>query len=104
MSGFRRRPGNPDPQQLEDFLSEAATSTTEKEAPLEEEEARIKTADDTRLARSVNFRMTEKELQQLQYISKHAGISINSFIRLAVKEHLPKAMAVAKKRKRERLI
>lgn len=104
MSGFKRRPANPSPEQLEDFLSEAPTLTAEKEEPTGDEEAGIKTADDARLARSVNFRMTERELRELQYISKHAGISINSFIRLTVREHLPKALAVARKRKRERLI
>lgn len=102
MSGFKRRPANP--EDVEAFLSDAPTSTTRKEAPLEDEETAIKAADDSRLARSINLRLTERELRQLQYISKYAGVSINSFVRMTIQSRLEQAMAVARRRKEERLV
>jgi predicted DNA binding CopG/RHH family protein len=117
-TGFRRRPKHTiDQEKLDNFLAEAATSTQEspieshlpeakqvaKSTEEEDEEILCEAADDTRLKAAVNFRMTEKELCQLRYIAKYVGISINSFIRMAIQTHLPKGMELARKRKKENL-
>lgn len=100
MSGFKRRPI--DPKKLEEFLSEAPVQTPE---PAEEgnEEAIIELADDTKLAVGMNVRFTQKDIDQLRYISKYVGISMNEFIRMATKSHLPRALELAKKRKQEKI-
>jgi hypothetical protein len=67
------------------------------------EEVVLDIADDTKLAVGMNVRFTQKDIEQLRYISKYVGISINEFVRMATKSHLPRALEIAKKRKKERI-
>lgn len=101
MSGFKRRPINP--KKLEEFLSEAQVQTPEKVEEKGSEEAIIELADDTKLAVGMNVRFTQKDIEQLRYISKYVGISMNEFIRMATKSNLPRAIELAKRRKKERI-
>jgi hypothetical protein len=101
MSEFKRRPI--DPKKLEEFLSEAQVQASEKIEEEGSEESVLELADDTKLAVGMNVRFTQRDIEQLRYISKYVGISINEFIRMATKSYLPKALDLAKKRKQEKI-
>jgi len=53
--------------------------------------------------KAVNYRMTEKELGILRYITEHTEYSINSFIRFAVESQMEEGLRLAKRRHGEKL-